>query len=144
VWAFLLLLAIPLIILTGAIIGLGVLSELVLPVFLGAVVPVLTFTVLVLVPFAFISTTRPRALFWMYIGSFVYGVAAWMLGLVITLEYWGVFAVLLGLVLLGVGVVPLGFLAALFHTDWTAVLGMLVLLILTFGTRRLVQQMARR
>ena len=56
-------------------------------------------------------------------------------GLVTTLTLWGTFAVIVGLCFAGVGVVPIGILAALFHGYWSRVFEMLTLIVLTFGSR---------
>ncbi len=59
------------------------------------------------------------------------------MGFLLTLELWGVFAVLIGLFFLGIGVVPIAILATLFNGMWVE-LGMLVLaVVLTFGVRML-------
>lgn len=131
----LLLAVLPLLALAGLLVVLGWVSELVLPLLIRVITPLLTLTILILLPLTHIKTTRYRAGTWMYLGSFVYALAAWMLGFLITLEYWGVFAVILGLVLLGIGVVPLGIAAALVHADWTALLGITGLSLTAWGSR---------
>lgn len=55
----------------------------------------------------------------------------------LTLALWGVVAVVIGLILLGVGVVPIAMLATLLNGMW-AELGMLaVAVVLTYGFRTL-------
>ena len=59
------------------------------------------------------------------------------MGLLLTLALWGVLAVIIGLFLFGVGVVPIAMLATLFNGMWLE-LGLLFLaVILTFGCRLL-------
>lgn len=135
---FIVLISLPVVVLIGILVGLGVVADHILPLLHTAVVPFLVTTALLLALLTYFETTKYRALSLLYIGSFVYGVAAWLLGLFVTLQYWGVLAVILGLVLLGVGVIPLGLLAALVNMDWTALLDILALAVLAYGARRAV------
>jgi hypothetical protein len=48
---------------------------------------------------------------------------------------WGYMALIIGLLLAGVGVWPVALIAALFHGEWSVVLELLVGLVLAFGTR---------
>src|ERR1700736_2508910 len=57
--------------------------------------------------------------------------------LLLTYELWGTTAVIIGLVLLGIGIVPVALLAALFHGQWWHLLDLVVLILTTFGTRLL-------
>ena len=47
----------------------------------------------------------------------------------------GTFAVIIGLCFAGIGVLPIGILAALFHAKWSALFELIMLTILTFGSR---------
>lgn len=132
------LISLPVVVVIGILVGLGTVAGHILPVLHTVVVPFLVMTALLLALLTYFETTKYRALSLLYIGSFVYGVAAWLLGLFVTLQYWGVFAVILGLVLLGVGVIPLGILAALVNMDWTALVDILALAMLAYGARRVV------
>lgn len=69
------------------------------------------------------------------VSSYIYGITVWIYGLVVTLSLWGVLALIIGLILGGVGVVPIGMLAALFNTEWSALLTLVALGALTIGTR---------
>jgi len=71
----------------------------------------------------------------LFISSYVYGLATWLYGLLVTLSLWGVIALIIGLLMGGVGVVPIGMLAALFHGQWYILFSLLGLVILTYGTR---------
>jgi len=48
---------------------------------------------------------------------------------------WGMFAVIVGLFIAGVGVVPIAILASLIHTEWLILIQLIILLGLTFGSR---------
>lgn len=136
VLAAIFLLALPILLLIAIIVGAGYLSEQILPLLLEFVVPLLAVSVFILVPLSFFDSTREQAGKMLYVSSFLYGICAWLLSFVITLEFWGVFAVILGFVLLGIGIVPIGILAALFNAQWEVLLNIAFLLMLTFGVRR--------
>lgn len=78
----------------------------------------------------------------LFISSYVYGLATWIYGLVVTLSLWGLLAIIIGLFLGGVGVVPIGMLAALFHARWDIFFALFVLIILTYGTRMIGMALA--
>ncbi|MEX0748508.1 MAG: hypothetical protein WD467_00660 [Candidatus Saccharimonadales bacterium] len=130
-----LLLLLPAILLIAFILGAGYLSEQLLPLLLASVVPLLIIT-LVLIPLSRLPAWRTRAIRLTYASSFLYGITAWMLAFIITLQHWGVLAVILGLLILGVGVVPIGLLAALFNGEWGVLLNIVVLLTLAAGFRQ--------
>jgi hypothetical protein len=49
----------------------------------------------------------------------------WFLGAIITFYYWGIIALIIGLILMGVGVVPMAMLACIFNSLWLE-LGILI------------------
>jgi hypothetical protein len=51
--------------------------------------------------------------------SYVFGITTWVWSLLLAYSYWGVFAVIIGLVIMGVGVFPVALLACLFHANWS-------------------------
>ena len=65
----------------------------------------------------------------------MFGFTLWVWGLLLTYDLWGAIAVLVGLVLLGVGVVPIAMLATLFKGMWLTLGELVLLTVLTFGTR---------
>jgi|SRR5579872_1208503 len=92
----------------------------------------------VVLPLAIFRKTRPVSAICLQIASYVFGATLWFFGLLIAYAYWGVVGVFIGLIMFGVGVVPVAALAALLHADWLA-LGQIALgLALTFGARVLV------
>jgi hypothetical protein len=58
-----------------------------------------------------------------------------MMGFLLTLAIWGATGVIIGLFLAGIGVVPVAMLATLFHGMWEPLIQLVLLFILTFGTR---------
>ncbi len=70
-----------------------------------------------------------------FISSFVYGLGTWIFGLAVTLALWGWLAVIIGVLLGGVGVVPIGMLSAIFHGEWGLLWTLIINIVLTYGTR---------
>ena len=66
------------------------------------------------------------------LSSIVYGISGWFVGLVVTYNIWGGFAVLIGLLFLGVGVVPMALLATLFNGMWEQFGIMIFYVIITY------------
>jgi hypothetical protein len=89
----------------------------------------------VLIPLAIPRATRTFAAFGMLIASYVFGLTTWMTGLLLTLTLWGFLGVVIGLLLGGVGVVPLAGLATLFNGMWEEFFSVVILVMVTFGTR---------
>lgn len=71
----------------------------------------------------------------MLVLSYLFGATVWMDGLVLTMTIWGDGAVIFGLFLLGVGVVPIAMLATLFQGMWGRLAELVVLTLLIFVSR---------
>ena len=97
-----------------------------------------------LAPLAAFKATRKISSIGFLICSFVFGLVCWVCGFLVTYSFWGATGVVIGLVIAGVGVVPIGIIAALFHGIWSTAGFLLVLLILTFGSRALALALAAR
>lgn len=95
----------------------------------------LAILIFVLLPLAVFHKTRAFAGNGIMIASWVFGITLWVWGLLLTYHLWGAVAVFIGLFLLGVGVVPIAMLATLFKGMWPALGELVLLTILTFGTR---------
>lgn len=67
--------------------------------------------------------------------SYMLGLTTWIWGFSVTYLLWGGWAVAIGILLLGVGVVPLAFVAAGFEGWWLIVGQMALTIVLVFGTR---------
>lgn len=90
---------------------------------------------LVLLPLAFFRKTRLVSSSGMILASYVFGLTLWVYGLLLTLNLWGFLAVLIGLFMFGVGVVPIAMLATLFKGMWETFGELVLTTVLTFGTR---------
>ena len=70
-----------------------------------------------------------------FLSSYVYGLQTWIIGLLVTLTLWGWIAVIIGLFIGGIGVVPIGMAATIFNGRWSIFFVLLINVILTYGTR---------
>jgi len=107
----------------------------VLPWLMYASVIVTAILFLILLPLSAIKKARGFTAVTILVISYIFGITAWMEGLLVTLSTWGVVAVIIGLCFFGVGVVPMGILAALFHGQWEQMFDLIILTVLTFGCR---------
>lgn len=93
------------------------------------------FCIIVLLPLAFIRKTRGFSGLGLFIASYIFGASLWVWAFLLTYTLWGAIALIIGLFIAGVGVVPIAMFATLLNGEWS-ILGQLVLLvILTFGSR---------
>jgi hypothetical protein len=76
--------------------------------------------------------------------SLVFGAILWIWGMGYTYVAWGLFGVMIGLVFLGVGVVPIAMVAALVHGDWGNLALFFGAVVLTFGSRGLANWLAAK
>jgi hypothetical protein len=96
----------------------------------------------ILLPLAFFRSTRIVSVYGFLISSHLLGLTTWILGFLTTLEYWGTIAVLIGLGLGIVGIVPLGMMASAFHADWWSLSAIVLGLFMTYGARDLAFNLA--
>ena len=90
----------------------------------------------VLLPLSAWWRTRRFAARGMIQAASVLGMVLWIWALLLTYNLWGGGAVLIGLLLFGVGVVPMALLATSFAAMWSTLGQLLLLAALSFGTRR--------
>jgi hypothetical protein len=100
--------------------------------------------ILILTPLAFFRRTKAYARLGLLIVACTFGVILWLGSIELLYVAWGASAVFTGLCLLGIGVVPLAFLAALFTSDWSGLLVVLVLLASAAGIAFAVRRMESR
>jgi len=91
---------------------------------------------------ALFRTTRVVSIYGFLISSYLFGFATWILGFVITLQYWGKIGVVIGLLLGAVGIVPLGIIASAWNADWPTAVALIVTLFITYGSRMLCFRLA--
>src|SRR5215831_11260973 len=66
-------------------------------------------------PLSLIPPTRFIAAIGFVIASYVFGALVWCCGLGVTYEAWGMGGVIIGLMIAGIGIVPVGMLVVLLH-----------------------------
>lgn len=93
-------------------------------------------------PLALFRRTRGTAAALLMIASYVFGAILWITALLLTYQLWGTLAVIIGLLILGVGIVPIALLATIFSAEWWHLADLVVLLLLTFGIRFLALWLA--
>lgn len=128
----------------SAIYGLAWISDRIFPWVVWVFWITLAIALLVLGPLALFSQTRMFAAYGLAACSLVFGFSAWVFSMVVAYNVWGLVALVIGLVFAGVGVVPVAFLAALFKGEWMLLLMVVVLVVLTFGSRLLAFYLERK
>ena len=130
---FLAMLAMPFIFIKGAMWA----SENVLPPLINIGWFALALVLFVLLPLSIFKHLRAYTGGTILISSYLFGLICWLMGFVVTYMLWGLWAIVVGLLFLGGGVVPIAMLASLFKGEWSAIAVLLALVVLTFGTRLL-------
>lgn len=92
--------------------------------------------VVILLPMAAFHRTRRAAASGLIQASSLFGMTLWVWGLLLTYDLWGGAAVLLGVCLLGVGVVPMAMVATGVAKMWPTFGQLVLLAVLAYGTRR--------
>lgn len=99
--------------------------------------------IFVLAPLCIFRKTRPWAGVGYMYASFVFGAMLFAYSFLYVLDSWGVLALVIGLFLAGVGVLPVALLSALVHANWSVFFELVLYLVLTFGTRILGAWLSR-
>ena len=97
--------------------------------------PLLVLCLLVFLPLSFFKKTRSFGLSALVVASFVFGILAWMIGFIATLYFWGVFWLVVGLFMAGIGVVPMGIVASFLNHRSDIAWSLLILLMVAYGMR---------
>jgi hypothetical protein len=92
--------------------------------------------VFLLLPMALFRSTRPAAGTGIFFSSYLFGLTTWFLGATLTFATWGWVGLLIGLFIAGVGVVPIGILAAFISLkDPTVGFSLIAMIVIVFATR---------
>ena len=125
------LLSLPLIFIMGAAWA----SEILLAPLIGIGKGLLLLNLAVLLPLSIVLRFRVLTGSWILLSSYVFALLAWLQGFILTYTTLGVLAVLLGLLLFGVGVVPIALIATAVAGNWSAFVMLLLVTLLTFVSR---------
>jgi len=100
-------------------------------------ISVIAFCIVVffLLPLAIPRKTRGFSSASIFIASYLFGVTLWMLGLLLSYAIWGWTGVVIGILLGGVGVIPIALLATLIKGIWAAFFLLIGLIIATYACR---------
>jgi hypothetical protein len=101
-------------------------------------------SILLFLPLAFIRKTRGFSAVGLLVASYVFGATLWVWAFLLTYSIWGFTALLIGLFMAGVGVVPIAMLATLFNGEWSMLGQLILLLVFTFGSRGLSLYLAEK
>lgn len=101
-------------------------------------------SVVLLAPLSLVPRTRGFSAIGFQYASFAFGAILWVWGMSYTYLVWGLFPVIAGLMLLGVGVVPVAMFAALVHGDWSNLGTFVGVAAITFGVRALAHWLAQK
>lgn len=91
--------------------------------------------ILVFLPLSIFRRTRAFAGIGLFSASFVFGMSLWFSGFLLTYLFWGALALVIGLFMAGIGVVPMAMLASVLHGEWSVFIGLLLMAFFTFGAR---------
>lgn len=94
-------------------------------------------SILALLPMCIFQKTRPWGAMGLYFASYVFGITLWAFSCIVCVDLWGYFALFVGLVMAGIGVLPVAIIAALFTASWPILGSLLLWTIATFGARAL-------
>lgn len=109
-------------------------------------ISLITFAIslLILLPLGIFKKTRIISGTGLLIASYIFGATLWVWSFLLAYVLWGFLGLLIGLFFGGVGVVPIAMLATLFSGEWSMFGELIVLLIVTFGTRLLAMYIAAK
>ena len=115
--------------------GTATVAERLLPILISVTNIGTVLCVVILLPLSFFRATRIIPFWGFLIASYLFGLCVWMLGFLVTYDLWGGTGVFIGLILGGVGIVPLGIIAAALKGLWFLVANIVYGMALTYGTR---------
>jgi len=134
------LILIPLLLLKG---GLW-LTQTVYPLLIIIYAIALIVCVVIFLPLSLFQKTRAFSSIGILISSYIFGVTVWVWSFLLTYMLWGMLGLIIGLFIMGVGVVPVAILATLLNGEWSAFFQLVLLLVLTFGTRGFALYLAKK
>ena len=91
--------------------------------------------IFVFLPLAIPTVTRGFSSIALFVASYIFGATLWIYGFLLTLLIWGVGAVIFGLIIAGIGVVPIAMIATLLKGMWRQLIDLVLLTVMTFGCR---------
>ena len=102
---------------------------------MGLAVWVFPLVLVAVLGLAIFRKTRPWGGLILIIFSYLVGVATWFFGAGATFASFGWFGLILGLIFMGIGVVPLGIIGGFIYLDSSIAFGIIMMLVVTFMFR---------
>lgn len=102
----------------------------------------LAVNIVILLPLSIFKWLRGFTGGGIFFSSFLFGLVAWLLGFILTYSIWGAWAVVIGILFLGGGVVPIALLATAINGYWDPFFTLLVVTALTFSARTIGMHIA--
>ena len=93
------------------------------------------FLLFVIVPLGFVKRTRLFSGLVLFFLSYLFGLQIWVYAAIVTYFLWGWIAIIIGVFLAGIGVVPVAILASVFSGEWTILVNLIFGLVSTLGSR---------
>ena len=87
------------------------------------------------IPLGLFQKTKGVSAIGMMISSYIYGSTLWLWSVIIVYEIWGTTIMIIGLIFMGVGVVPMAFIAVIFNGEWYVLLSLVLLSVFTMGSQ---------
>lgn len=106
-----------------------------LPVLTKTAWIVFAIDLLIFLPLSILRSCRGFTGTTIYLSSYLFGIVTWFYGLILTYSLWGILAVVIGLMIVGIGVVPIAMLATLLKGMWGHFSSLILLVFITFGSR---------
>ncbi len=115
------------------IVGGAVLSAFLYPWLLKISAVVLAICIFILLPLSVFKKTRAYGGIGIYLSSELFGITTWIWSFLIAYQLWGFIGIFLGILLGGIGVVPIAILATIFSAEWSYLGELILLLLITLG-----------
>ena len=99
-------------------------------------------SLLLFLPMALLRRTRIISIFGLGAASLIFGIFSWCLSFATVHDYFGITGLVIGLLIAGVGIVPIALVGAIMHHAWPLLVLLIFALILSLGTRVLAMWLA--
>jgi hypothetical protein len=132
---FLLLLLLSVVFALIFITGTAWIGSMIMPGLITATTIFTLISLLILIPLLFFKETRIWSGTALFFVSWIFGVTLWFFSFFATYILWDFLGLFIGLFFLGIGLIPVAFIASLLSGEWMMLAEIIYMIILTFGTR---------
>jgi len=135
VGVFLLSILIPFFILIVLIKNLKWYMETIYPILFTFSEVLFLFSIFVLIPLSLIKITRNISATLLFISTYFWGFMLWTSSFAYTLIFGSVVVLIVGLLFVGIGVVPVGYFYVIINAEWNLLVNLIMMTVMTFGFR---------